>query len=154
MKKNKMILLAGFIIALGVVVILMAATPGTTAIELNLHDLVSHQEKFANDYITVEGFLVEKSIQWNADKIELKFDVNDDKGNLMHVTYDNVKPDNFSDGVIVILQGNLKNAKSGKVADFVAEKVSTRCPSKYEGADMKNYDPKQHKQFIKEVKDK
>ena len=151
MKKNKLILLAGIIITFGVVVVLMAATPGTTAIELNLHDLVSKQENFADDYITVEGFLVEESIQWDADKIQLKFDVNDDKNNIMHVTFDGVKPDNFSEGVIVILQGNLKDAKNGKEANFVAEKVQTRCPSKYEGADMENYDPKEHKQFIKEV---
>ncbi|MDF2558153.1 MAG: hypothetical protein K0R71_1981 [Bacillales bacterium] len=148
MKKNRLILLAGFIIALGVVVILMAATPGTTAIELKLKDLVTNQEKFEDDYITVEGFLVEESIQWDADKIELKFDVNDEKGSLMHVTYEGTKPDNFSEGVIVILQGNIKDAKNGKEANFVAEKVQTRCPSKYEGADMENYDPKEHKQYI------
>jgi cytochrome c-type biogenesis protein CcmE len=148
LKKNKLILLAGIIITFGVVVVLMAATPGTTAIELKLHDLVANQEKFEDDYITVEGFLVEESIQWDADKIELKFDVIDDKESLMHVTYDGVKPDNFSEGVIVILQGNIKDAKNGKVAKFVAEKVQTRCPSKYEGADMENYDPKEHKQYI------
>jgi hypothetical protein len=31
---------------------------------------------------------------------------------------------------------------------FVAETVKTRCPSKYEGEDIENYDPEAHKKLL------
>jgi cytochrome c-type biogenesis protein CcmE len=77
----------------------------------------------------------------------LEFDVKDDEGNIFHVSHNGVKPDNFNvEGVTVILQGYLDASKQGS---FNAETVKTRCPSKYEGQDMKNYDPEMHKEMSK-----
>jgi cytochrome c-type biogenesis protein CcmE len=141
MKKNTIIMLGGFIIAGAIIFLLMAATPGSSGVELKLDELLKNQEKYRDGYfVTVEGLLIEDSIKWDADKIELKFDVKDNNGNVLHVIHNGVKPDNFSEGVISILQG----APTEKDT-FVAETVKTRCPSKYEGQDMKNYDPETHK---------
>ncbi|WP_316569646.1 cytochrome c maturation protein CcmE [Neobacillus sp. YIM B06451] len=140
MKKNTIVMLGGFIIAGAIVFLLMAATPGSSGVELTMKDLLANQEKHKDDFVTVEGLLIEESIKWDADKIELKFDVKDNDGNVMHVEHNGVRPDNFSEGVITILQG----APTGNNT-FVAETVKTRCPSKYEGEDMENYDPDKHK---------
>lgn len=141
MKKNTIVMLGGFIIAGAIIFLLMAATPGSSGVELKMDELLKNQEKYRDGYfVTVEGLLIEDSIKWDADKIELKFDVKDNDGNVMHVIHNGVKPDNFSEGVITILQG----APTEKDT-FVAETVKTRCPSKYEGQDMKNYDPETHK---------
>lgn len=141
MKKNTIVMLGGFIIAGAIIFLLMAATPGSSGVELKMDELLKNQEKYRDGYfVTVEGLLIEDSIKWDADKIELKFDVKDNDGNVMHVVHNGVKPDNFSEGVITILQG----APTEKDT-FVAETVKTRCPSKYEGQDMKNYDPETHK---------
>ncbi|CAM3803450.1 cytochrome c maturation protein CcmE [Mesobacillus zeae] len=140
MKKNTLVMLGGFVIAGAIIFLLMAATPGSSGVELTLKDLKENQEKHKDDFVTFEGLLVEDTIEWNADKIKLNFDVNDNENNKMHVVYNGVKPDNFSDGVIVIMQGYL-----GKEDHFEAESIKTRCPSKYEGEDMKNYDPDTHK---------
>jgi cytochrome c-type biogenesis protein CcmE len=140
MKKNTLVMLGGFVIAGAIVFLLMAATPGSSGVELTIKELVADQESYQDDFVTVEGLLHEQSIKWDADKIQLKFDVKDNGGNVLHVVHDGVKPDNFTEGVIVILQGapTMKNT-------FNAESVKTRCPSKYEGQDMKNYDPEKHK---------
>ncbi|WML47553.1 cytochrome c maturation protein CcmE [Neobacillus sp. PS3-34] len=143
MKKNTIVMLGGFIIAGAIVFLLMAATPGSSGIELTLKQLLATQENHKDDYVTVEGLLIEKSIQWDADKIELKFDVRDNEGNLLHVVHNGIKPDNFSEGVITILQGS-----PTKKDTFKAETVKTRCPSKYEGKDMKDYDPKKHEKLL------
>lgn len=140
MKKNTIVMLGGFVIIGAIIFLLMAATPGSSGIELTMDELLKDQKKYQDDYVTVEGLLIEESIQWDADKIQLKFDLEDDKGNILHVVHDGVKPDNFSEGVIAILQG----APTGKDT-FTAETVKTRCPSKYEGEDMENYDPETHK---------
>ncbi|WP_040208128.1 cytochrome c maturation protein CcmE [Neobacillus jeddahensis] len=140
MKKNTIVMLGGFIIAGAIVFLLMAATPGSSGVELTMKELLATQNQHQDDYVTVEGLLIEDSIKWDADKIELKFDVKDNDGNLMHVIHNGTKPDNFSEGVITILQG-----APTKKDTFVAETVKTRCPSKYEGKDMKDYDPETHK---------
>lgn len=140
MKKNTIVMLGGFVIVGAIIFLLMAATPGSSGIELKMDELLKNQEKYQDDYVTVEGLLIGDSIKWDADKIQLKFDLKDNDGNLMHVIHDGIKPDNFAEGVIVILQGSPTNKNT-----FVAETVKTRCPSKYEGKDMKNYDPETHK---------
>jgi cytochrome c-type biogenesis protein CcmE len=141
MRKNTMVSIGGLIIAGAIVFLLMAATPGSSGVEITLKELNENQQKYEENYVTVEGFLVEESIEWNADKIELQFDVKDNEGNNLHVTHNGVKPDNFTEGVIVILQGN----PAKEQGEFIAETVKTRCPSKYEGQDMENYDPESHK---------
>lgn len=140
MKKNTIVMLGGFVIVGAIIFLLMAATPGSSGIELKMDELLKNQEKYQDDYVTVEGLLIGDSIKWDADKIQLKFDLKDNDGNLMHVIHNGIKPDNFAEGVIVILQGSPTNKNT-----FVAETVKTRCPSKYEGKDMKNYDPETHK---------
>jgi len=143
MKKNTIVMLGGFIIAGAIVFLLMAATPGSSGVELTMKQLVATQSQHKDDFVTVEGLLKEDTIKWDADKIELKFDIHDNDGNILHVVHNGPKPDNFSEGVIVILQGapTTKN-------HFTAETVKTRCPSKYEGKDMKNYDPKKHEKLL------
>ncbi len=133
-------MLGGFIIAGAIVFLLMAATPGSSGVELTMKELLATQEQHKDDFVTVEGLLIEDSIKWDANKIELKFDVKDNDGNVMHVIHNGTKPDNFSEGVITILQG-----APTKKNTFVAETVKTRCPSKYEGKDIKEYDPETHK---------
>ncbi|MEH7501465.1 cytochrome c maturation protein CcmE [Neobacillus drentensis] len=140
MKKNTIIMLGGFIIAGAIVFLLMAATPGSSGVELTLKELLATQDQHKEDFVTVEGLLIENSIKWNPDKIELKFDIKDNDGNVMHVIHNGTKPDNFAEGVITILQG-----APTKKDTFVAETVKTRCPSKYEGKDIKNYNPETHK---------
>jgi cytochrome c-type biogenesis protein CcmE len=140
MKKNTIIMLGGFIIAGAIVFLLMAATPGSSGVELTMKELLATQDQHKDDFVTVEGLLIEDSIKWNPDKIELKFDVKDNDGNIMHVIHNGTKPDNFAEGVITILQG-----APTKKNIFVAETVKTRCPSKYEGKDIKNYNPETHK---------
>ncbi|MCQ6278058.1 cytochrome c maturation protein CcmE [Bacillus sp. EB600] len=146
MKKNTMVLIGGFIIAGAIVFLLMAATPGSSGVELTMKQLLATQDQHKNDFVTVEGLLIEKSIQWDADKIQLKFDLKDKSGNMLHAEYHGVKPDNFTEGITVILKGS----PTGN-ASFKAEDIQTRCPSKYEGKDVKDmpgYDPKTHKEAL------
>lgn len=141
MKKNTLVLIGCCVIAGAIIFLLMAATPSSSGIELTMKQLIATQDQHKKDFVTVEGLLIEKSVKWDANKIELKFDLKDNKGNLLHVIYNGVKPDNFSEGITVILQGSPLGNNT-----FKAESVKTRCPSKYEGKDTKNYDPKKHQQ--------
>ena len=138
-----MVMLGGFVIAAAIIFLLMSATPGSSGVELTMKELLATQDQHKDDFVTVEGLLMEDTIKWNPDKIELKFDVKDNDGNVLHVIHQGPKPDNFSEGVITILQG-----APTKKDTFEAETVKTRCPSKYEGKDMKDYDPETHKEKL------
>ncbi|WP_102345482.1 cytochrome c maturation protein CcmE [Bacillus sp. Marseille-P3661] len=142
MKKNTKILMGFSAIFIGIVILLIAATPGSSGTELTLEEFVKQPLQYKDRYVMTQGDLIEDSVKWNADAIELRFDITDETGNVLHVTHKGVKPDNFSEGVIVILEGYVNDDGS-----FNAEKVQTKCPSKYEGEDPEKYDPELHKQI-------
>lgn len=148
LKKNTKILMGFSAIFIGVVILLIAATPGSSGTELTLEEFSKAPAKYKDRYVMTQGNLIEESVQWDADKIELRFDIKDEKGNVLHVLHNGVKPDNFTEDVIVIVEGFVNNDVS-----FTAEKVQTKCPSKYEGEDSSNYNPETHEKLT-ETKDK
>lgn len=145
MKKNTKVLLAGSSIILTILILLIAATPGASGTEITLQEALGNPEKYEERYITTEGFLVADSVDWQANEIELRFDIIDGDGNTLSVFHHGVKPDNFSEDVIVIVDGYLIAGEP-----FVAERLRTKCPSKYEGEDVENYDSELHKEIIKQ----
>lgn len=142
MKKNTKMLMGFSAIFIGIVILLIAATPGSSGTELTLEEFIKEPLKFEDKYVMTQGNLIEDSVKWDADKIELRFNIQDEKGNILHVLHQGVKPDNFSEGVIVMVEGFVN-----KDGSFTAEKVQTKCPSKYEGEDPSNYDPEMHKKL-------
>lgn len=147
MKKNTKVLLGGGSIILAILILLIAATPGASGTEISLQEALTNPEKYKDRYITTEGFLVADSVDWRADEIELRFDIIDSDGNILSVFHHGVRPDNFSEDVIVIVDGYLTPGEP-----FLAERVRTKCPSKYEGADPDDYDPEFHKELLNEDK--
>ncbi|MEC1720261.1 cytochrome c maturation protein CcmE [Schinkia azotoformans] len=142
MKKNTKMLMGFSAIFIGIVILLIAATPGSSGTELTLEEFIKEPLKYEDRYVMTQGNLIEDTITWDADKIDLRFDIKDDKGNVLHVQHTGVKPDNFTEGVIVIIEGFVN-----KDGSFTAEKVQTKCPSKYEGEDAGNYDPETHQKL-------
>lgn len=143
MKKNTKVLLGGCTVILTILILLIAATPGASGTELPLKEALANPEKYEGRFVVTEGLLVEDSIDWRADEIELRFDIVDSEGNKLSVFHHGVKPDNFSEGVITILEGYIVPGEP-----FQAERVKTKCPSKYEGEDPSNYDPELHKELL------
>ncbi|KEF39367.1 cytochrome c-type biogenesis protein CcmE [Schinkia azotoformans MEV2011] len=142
MKKNTKMLMGFSAIFIGIVILLIAATPGSSGTELTLEEFIKEPLKYEDRYVMTQGNLIEDTIKWDADKIDLRFDIKDEKGNVLHVQHTGVKPDNFTEGVIVIIEGFVN-----KDGSFTAEKVQTKCPSKYEGEDAGNYDPETHQKL-------
>lgn len=145
MKKNTKVLLGGSMIIVAILVLLIAATPGASGAEIPLAKALANPEQYEGKYVTTTGFLIEDSIDWRPDEIELRFDIQDEDGNVLSVFHNRPRPDNFSEGVIVILGGFVTPGEP-----FNAERVQTKCPSKYEGEDPQNYDPEFHKELNKQ----
>lgn len=131
------------LVAVAIMIMFFTTMPSAGSKEVSIEELLNKKNSFKNEYVLTQGLLKQDSIQWDADKIELKFEIFEEgKEVFLPVTYMGIKPDNFSDDVIVIVEGFL-----GEDGVFEAEKVQTKCPSKYEGEDPENYDVEMHKEM-------
>jgi len=148
MNKNKKILSALSLIAVALIIMIFSSMPSATSKEITITDIVESTDKFEGDYIMTEGLLNKNSVQWNADDIELRFEIFDQNETSLSVFYKGVQPDNFTEDVIVIVEGFI-----GENGVFEAEKVMTKCPSKYEGEDMENYDSEMHKELYNDLQE-
>lgn len=141
MSKNKKMFIGSSIIAVAIIFILVAATPGSAGVEVGIKEVLNDQGKYSEKFVTTEGLLIADSIEWDSKKLELKFTVRDEAdGSKLNVIYNGVKPDNFTDDIICILEGAPSTTEEGL---FVAESVKTKCPSKYEGQED-GYDAEMH----------
>jgi|SRR5690625_168638 len=142
MKKNTKVIFGSAMILLAILVLLVAVTPASSGYEITIGHLKDNPQEYTESYITTEGYLLAESVDWNADDIELRFEIEDEDGHILPVYHHGVQPDNFEDDVIIIVHGYLQDD-----GVFEAEKIQTRCPSKYEGMDAEDYDPEIHRQM-------
>ncbi|UCZ52502.1 cytochrome c maturation protein CcmE [Bacillus shivajii] len=143
MKKNTKVIFGGSLILVSILILLVAATPSSSGSEINISEALENASQYDGRYVTTEGFLIEETIIWDADNIEIRFEIEDEDGNRLPVYHHGVRPDNFSDGVIVIVHGYLNQDDY-----FEAERVQTRCPSVYEGKDPEEYDKEFHRELL------
>lgn len=143
LSKNSKIILAGIVIFIAILSILLMSAPTLSSTELTIEELLQQEDQLQGKYVTTQGLLIEESIEWDPDKIELTFQIEDENGKTLSVYHHGVIPDNFSDGIIVILKGFLQED-----GIFNAEKIQTQCPSKYESEDRENYDIELHKEIL------
>lgn len=147
MKRNMKVVLGSSMIIVSILVMLIIATPSSSGSEITIGHLQDNWDEFTESYVTTEGYLVANTVDWNADDIELRFDIEDEDGQVLSVYHHGVQPDNFEEDVIIIVHGYTQED-----GVFEAEKIQTRCPSVYEGTmDPKDYDPEVHRKLeIKE----
>ncbi|WP_313799436.1 cytochrome c maturation protein CcmE [Cytobacillus sp.] len=139
MSKNKKIIFGLSLFAVAIMIMFFSTMPSAGSKEISIEELLT--KNYKDEYVLTQGLLKEDSVKWDADKIELTFEIVDEESSSpLPIIYKGVKPDNFSEDVIVIVEGFIKDN-----GVFEAEKVQTKCPSKYEGEDPENYDAEMHK---------
>lgn len=147
MSKNKKIIFGLSLFAVAIMIMFFSTMPSAGSKEITIEELLT--ENYKDEYVLTQGMLKQDSVKWDADKIELTFEIVDEETNAsLPIIYNGVKPDNFSDDVIVIVEGFIRD--NGM---FEAEKVQTKCPSKYEGEDTENYDMEMHKNMNENKQD-
>ena len=95
--------------------------------------LVADKGEMDNQLVQVDGLISEDSSKWDAANFELTFAVRDrESAATVNVIYkDRLKPDNFTDGGSVFIEGKYDATQNL----IVASKLMTKCASKYEGAE-------------------
>lgn len=136
MEKNKKISFGLIVGAVAVIILFFTTMPMAGSKELSVKEIKQNEAEYINEFLMTSGSLVDDSVNWNSDELLLRFDLfeKDAPDEVLQVQYAGVKPDNFSDDVIVIVEGVLN-----REGVFEAEKVQTKCPSKYEGEDYDDH---------------
>lgn len=128
-KKIKLILALSIILgAFGYLMISGFNNAKTYYMTINEVIVSAEKQNLLEQNLKVTGKLVGQSVKWESSKAELKFEIiAEDQKTTMSVVYIGVKPDNFNDGIDVIVEGTYTVERV-----FLADKVMTKCPSKYE----------------------
>lgn len=134
MKQRRLKIIAASLILLVAMAFLVVAGIRNTSIRhFTPADLVANANTVNNQRVQVDGLILEGSTTWDAANFKLTFVVRDREGSAtVNVIYANrLKPDNFTDGGSVFVEGRYDATRNL----IVASKLMTKCASKYEGAE-------------------
>ena len=133
-KQNRFKIVAASVMLLGGMVFLVVAMTRSTSMRyFTPASLVTDGSSVDKQQIQVDGLIAEGSSKWDAANFVLTFAIRDRETDAtVNVIYkDQLKPDNFTDGGSVFVEGEY-DASQNLV---VATKLMTKCASKYDGAE-------------------
>lgn len=130
MKKNRLYLF-------GAVLLLAFAGFSFTAFKDSMTPYVSYDRAREGDRIVqVAGALEKGSSSYVDTQESLFFTLKDPKSSeTLRVRYKGLKPANFEEAVSIVAIGRYEE----DAKEFHAEKLLVKCPSKYQGAEVKTY---------------
>lgn len=131
MKKSHKFAIAGVVILLTIVALVYTALKQSSVYYMTVPELKSKGESVVGQGIRASGQVKDGSINYDSAKLVLNFDVfeKDNPSEIMHVTYNGIKPDSFKTNVQVILEGKY----DPKANLMKATTLLVKCPSRYEG---------------------
>ena len=104
---------------------------GVTSFTKTLTPYLSFGEaRKARGVVQVMGGLDKSSDRYDTTTQRLSFDLVDDRGARMPVTYGGIRPANFKDAISIVAIGRYRDGR------IEAEKLLVKCPSKYQGAEV------------------
>ena len=104
---------------------------GVTSFTKTLTPYLSFEEaRHARGVVQVMGGLDKTSDRYDTSTQRLSFDLVDDRGARMPVTYGGIRPANFKDAISIVAIGRYRQGR------IEAEKLLVKCPSKYQGAEV------------------
>ncbi|HEX3556828.1 MAG TPA: cytochrome c maturation protein CcmE [Thermoanaerobaculia bacterium] len=130
MKKNRLYLFGGLLL-------LAFAGFSFTTFKDSMTPYVSYQQARQGDRIVqVAGALEKGSYSYAEAKESLYFTLKDPKTHEnLRVRFKGLKPGNFEDAISIVAIGRYDD----KAQEFEAQKLLVKCPSKYQGAEVKTY---------------
>jgi len=129
MTKKVRVLIAIGVIAVVMGLLITAGFNSSTGTYLTIEEALAAQAEGATQegrFIQMEGDLADGTFDWDSNNIILKFGLTDGN-NIIHITYDGIKPDNIEAGYPIIVEGKFTSEK-----EFIADSILVKCPSRYE----------------------
>ena len=123
---KKRYLIGGGIIILAVAYLIIISLNSSVSYYLTVSELMDKSSELENANVRVIGKIVDDSIQWNAEDIELEFEISEG-GKTLTVVYNGAKPAGFEPSSDILVEGKYRSDQA-----FSANQLIMRCPSKYE----------------------
>lgn len=79
------------------------------------------------EQVHVAGDILKETMRTDLVRREVRFDIRDEKGDVMNVVYAGPPPANLGSATKVVAIGSMKDGA------FHSDKMLVKCPSKYEG---------------------
>jgi cytochrome c-type biogenesis protein CcmE len=125
---RKRYFIGGGILAIAVGILMYAILNMTYS--LTVSELLDKGNELYGERVRVEGKVVDNSIEWDADKLELAFiitNIVDEGDNYLPVVYGGDRPNNFKIDSHVTVEGIYHSDNT-----FEASAIIMKCPSRYE----------------------
>ena len=101
----------------------------TSMYYFELSEFVARRDALLGETLRVKGWVKQGSVSWDAHTNELAFELaTKDGGSPVPVAYRGIRPDMFSEGREVVVEGRYQQG------GLAARQIMTSCPSKYEPA--------------------
>lgn len=122
----------GYLIA--AVLALLFVALGLTAFKSTLTPYLSFEDaRRSEGIVQVMGGLDKESVRYDGAQGRLIFTLVEETGGRMEVSYRGTRPANFQDAISIVAIGQHAEGR------IEAEKLLVKCPSKYQGAEVKEY---------------
>ena len=122
---------------IGVALLVAFAGFSLSSFRQNLTPYVSYQQaREVERPVQVAGALEQGSSGYDDATTSLLFTLRDPESQAtLRVRYEGVKPANFEDAISIVAIGSYNRGSE----EFEAQKLLVKCPSKYQGAEVKEY---------------
>lgn len=124
MKKKYVI--GGVIVLAAVIYLLVIIINNSTSYYLSVSEFYDRINQFEGVKVRIAGTVLENSIEWNADELDLQFSLTEG-GETLPVSYNGSQPNGFKAEVNLLVEG--KYESDGVLH---ASQLILRCSSKYE----------------------
>lgn len=131
MRRKHKIGLFMLIILLAMGFLILSGFGGNSGYSVAVSELLAKGAQLDGKYVVTQGKLVPGSAAWNGEQVSLKFTLADGQAEVP-IIYNGTAPDNFDYPQAEIIVKGTWNNREGM---FYAQKVETKCPSKYEAAE-------------------
>jgi len=116
----------GGVVVLGALVFLLFSVfQSYSTYYYTIGELKEQGESIYGERVRVTGEVADGSTEYDVEKRILTFTITDEEESLA-VVYEGIRPNNFDDGVEVVVEGNYNST-----GVFEGDQVVTKCPSKY-----------------------
>jgi cytochrome c-type biogenesis protein CcmE len=123
---RKRYLIGGGILAVAVGLLVYASLGGAVSYYLTVSELLDKGSELYGERVRVAGKVVNNSVEWDADTLELSFVITEGGEDLL-VVYGGARPNGFAEDSNVLVEGKYRTDNT-----FQASTIILKCPSKYE----------------------
>lgn len=151
MKNKNLKVGIGVLVIVAAIAYLIIASMGTTTASyyMKVSEALSGQHDPNKSY-RIEGKIDVKDAKFNGTStpVALTFDLLSEKNpkERLHVVYNDVEPDNFSEATDAVIEGNFTGPDS-----FHATSLMVKCPSKYEPQNTQKQNEGPVTKFLKSI---